>query len=133
MNSTFKSRSIDHMDDLYIQCSAKDPWRNKKYATIEKSNNLNRSHTQIEMPKCKILTSNCDWLRRCLAQRKSERPLTKSHSNVAYINNAMQHTQKSVNRNGTIARNHFRGVRGDYLDKQTKHFLLSMTVSIQFL
>lgn len=130
MNSTFKSHSTDHIDDLYIQRGISNTWRNNKYATIEKSQNLNhRSQQHLNMPKCKLLATNCEWLRRCVARRTPERPLTKSHSNVAYIHDKMQYTQKSVNRNGTIARHHFRGVPGEYLDKQTKHFLQSMTVS----
>lgn len=38
--------------------------------------------------------------------------------------------QKAINRNGTIARNQFRGIRRDVLESQTQHIIRSMTVSI---
>lgn len=37
--------------------------------------------------------------------------------------------QKAINRNGTIARNQFRGIRRDVLESQTQHIIRSMTVS----
>lgn len=135
MSSTFKSHSIDNFDHSYFQCAPNKTWHSNKYATIEKSQNFSyRSQQQLEMPKCKLFSANCDWLRRHFIQHNNvrpSRPLTRSQSNVAYSrSNVMQNAQKSINRNGTIARNHFRGVPGAYIDKQTKHFLLSMTVSI---
>lgn len=38
--------------------------------------------------------------------------------------------QKAINRNGTIARHQFRGIRRDVLESQTQHIIRSMTVSI---
>lgn len=37
--------------------------------------------------------------------------------------------QKAINRNGTIARNQFRGIRRDVLESQTQRIIRSMTVS----
>lgn len=41
--------------------------------------------------------------------------------------------RKPLNRNGSIVRNQFRGIRKDYLDTQTKLIIHSMTVSFIYL
>lgn len=107
-----------------------------KYATIEKCNSLNRSKSNQTLNE-RATIKKYDWLRKfSYKNQKSARHLIKSKSDAAANNSnnqIMQHTaNKSVNRNGTIARNQFRGVPGEFLAKQTRHFLLSMTVSIIF-
>lgn len=117
---------------------------NDKYATIEKCTNLNRSQSNATIKRFSFKNRNYDWLRPSSLdshKQKCVRHLIKSKSDAtANIekNNAMNpkpskimqnSSNKAVNRNGTIARNHFRGVPGEFLDKQTRHFLLSMTVS----
>lgn len=42
----------------------------------------------------------------------------------------MRQQSRAINRNGTIARNQFRGIRRDVLESQTQHIIRSMTVSI---
>lgn len=103
--------------------------RHIKYATLEKcSTSLIHLNDEDASKLTKQPKSKFEW---CKQFRRSARSLMKSKSDAASNKpRTMQYTNKSVNRNGTIARNHFRGVPGDFLDKQTKHFLLSMTVSI---
>lgn len=107
-----------------------DETRHMNYANVVKCNSLfhlnenaaNNTFGNVKQPKV-----NFEWYKQF---RRSARTLMKSKSDAASKGRTMQYTNKSVNRNGTIARNHFRGVPGDFIDKQTKHFLLSMTVSI---
>lgn len=120
---------------------------NDKYATIEKCTNLNRSQSNATIKRFSFKNKSYDWLHPFSLgshKQKCVRHLIKSKSDAtANIekDNAMNpkpskimqnNSNKAVNRNGTIARNHFRGVPGEFLDKQTRHFLLSMTVSKSF-
>lgn len=65
-------------------------------------------------------------------RKKGEKVLVKGYSDAVDTAATMQRyaSNRSVNRNGTIARNTFRGVPGNVLERQTKRFLQSMTVSI---
>lgn len=56
----------------------------------------------------------------------SAAPLQRCQSDVKVT----MRPQKAINRNGTIARNQFRGIRRDVLESQTQHIIRSMTVSI---
>lgn len=132
MNTSSIPHSINLIDDVTNQrCGVEQSHR--KYATLEKCNSL----VQFKENTATKSTANGNeskvnfvWYKQF---RRSARGLIKSKSDAAHkARNTMQYTNKSVNRDGTIARNHFRGVPGDFLDKTTKHFLLSMTVSIQF-
>lgn len=102
--------------------------KHKKYATIGKCNSLVQLNENATA-KPKERTVNFEWYKQF---RHNARTLMKSKSDVAtnMAQKTMQCPNKAVNRDGTIARNHFRGVPRDFLDKHTKHFLLSMTVSI---
>lgn len=127
--------------------------RHKKYATLEKCNslmNLNgnlaslarsattavnfewykqfRRNARVQMMKNKTKSTDAATASTAVAATSTAVTLRRSSSTMHY--NSDNNTTKSVNRDGTIARNHFRGVPGDFLDKHTKHFLLSMTVSI---
>lgn len=130
MSTSSIPRSYKLTNNVTCEQFASDS-RHKKYATLEKCNSLfqlNENATRSNANSKQ--TVNFDWYKQL---RCSARTLMKSKSDASQKARTMQCTNKSVNRNGTIARNHFRGVPGDFLDKQTKHFLLSMTVSIQFL
>lgn len=48
-------------------------------------------------------------------------PLTKFESDLLQ-------RRKAINRNGSIARNQFRGIKTEHLEKQTTHIIHSMTV-----
>lgn len=102
--------------------------RHKKYATIGKCNSLVQLNENATA-KPKEPKVNFEWYKQF---RRSGRMQMKSKSDAStnMARKPAQCTVKAVNRDGTIARNHFRGVPGDFLDKHTKHFLLSMTVSI---
>lgn len=108
-----------------------DDTRHMRYATVIKCNSLvhlnENAANDNTFGNVKQSKVNFEWYKQF---RRSARTLMKSKSDAASKVRTMQCTNKSVNRNGTIARNHFRGVPGDFLNKQTKHFLLSMTVSI---
>lgn len=111
------------------QFNGNDP-RHKKYATLEKCNSLvqfneNASTKTVQNQP----TINFEWYKQF--RRSAHQMLTKSKSDAAHSSRRMQHTNKSMNRNGTIAHNYFRGVPADFLDKHTKHFLLTMTVSMR--
>lgn len=121
---------------------------NDKCATIEKCTNLNRSQSNATIKRFSLRNNNYDWLRPFSLgshKQKCVRHLIKSNSDATANIEKMDamnpkpskilenNSNKAVNRNGTIARNHFRGVRGEFLDKQTRHFLLSMTVSKLYL
>lgn len=57
----------------------------------------------------------------------SAAPLQRCQSDVKVM---MMKPQKSINRNGTFARNQFRGIKRDVLESQTQRIIRSMTVSI---
>lgn len=113
----------------------------KKYATLEKCNSLVQLNTNAATVDADATAAatiangneskvNFEWYKQF---QRSARVLLKSKSDAACkARNTMQYTNKSVNRDGTIARNHFRGVPGEFIDKTTRHFLRSMTVSIHF-
>lgn len=104
-----------------------DP-RHKKYATLEKCNSLVQFNDTASKSMQIQPTANFEWYKQ---YQRSAQMLAKSKSDeAANPSRRMQRTNKSLNRNGTIARNYFRGVPADFLDKHTKHFLLTMTVSI---
>lgn len=52
-------------------------------------------------------------------------PLTRCESDQLQLER-----RKSINRNGTIARNQFRGIKREHLERQTKIIIHSMTVCI---
>lgn len=125
--------------------------RHKKYATLEKCNSLiNLNGNLTSLARSATTTAvNFEWYKQFRRNARMQTMKNKSKSTDAAAssaaavalrrssstmhynsNNSSNTTVKSVNRDGTIARNHFRGVPGDFLDKHTKHFLLSMTVSI---
>lgn len=113
--------SIGSVDDVTSKRQLADESRHHKYATIEKCKSF--SHFNANQPKV-----NFDWYKQL---RQNARVLMKSKSDASRHTRTMQHASKSVNRDGTIASNHFRGVPADFVDKQAKHFLVSMTVSIR--
>lgn len=116
----------------------------RKYDTLEKCNSLVQSKTNAATVDTvaaatatrSIANGNESKVNfECYKQfGRSARVLMKSKSDAVFkARNTMQYTNKSVNRDGTITRNHFRGVPGEFLDNTTKHFLRSMTVSIQYI
>lgn len=136
MSTSSIPRSINLIDNVKNgRCNVATSSHSRKYATLEKCNSLvqlkETTATERSIANGNETKVNFEWYKQF---RRSARCLMKSKSDAApKARNTMQYTNKSsVNRDGTIARNHFRGVPGDFLDKTTKHFLLSMTVSIQF-
>lgn len=148
MSTSSIPRSVNLIDDVSTEEQfTVDSSRRNKHAALEKCKSfvLLRSNTTNSVgyePKV-----NFQWYKQL---RRNARTLIKSKSDANIKSRKMQqreiqqpaplppppqqqYTNKSVNRNGTIARNHFRGVPGDFLEKQTRHFLLSMTVSILYL
>lgn len=137
----------DDDDDVASAAVVRKSRPHKKYATLEKCNsliNLNgnlaslarsatsaavnfewykqfRRNARVQMMKSRTKSTDAAPSTAAITLRRSSSTMQYNSSNTAV---------KAVNRDGTIARNHFRGVPGDFLDKHTKHFLLSMTVSI---
>lgn len=95
--------------------------RNARKQQMMKSKSIDAASTAAAGAKAATTTTGTP----ATLRRSSSTMQYDANSNAATTTN-----MKSVNRDGTIARNHFRGVPGDFLDKHTKHFLLSMTVSI---
>lgn len=144
MSTSSIPRSVNLIDDVSTEEQfTVDSSRRNKHAALEKCKSfvLLRSNTTNSVghePKV-----NFQWYKQL---RRNARTLIKSKSDANIKSRKMQqreiqpppppqqqYTNKSVNRNGTISRNHFRGVPGDFIEKQTRHFLLSMTVSILYL
>lgn len=129
MSTSSIPHSINLTGDVSSERFVGNSVKHHKYATLEKCNSLvqfNETATRSTIAKTNEPKVNFEWYKQF---RRSARVLMKSKSDAARKDHKMPHTNKSVNRNGTIARNHFRGVPGDFLDKTTKRFLLSMTVS----
>lgn len=144
--------SIPHSADLVdnvprgqqqqFNTSVDDSRHYERNAALEKCKsavNLNRNASKLNR---KVSNVNFEWYKQL---RRNARTLIKSKSDATIKPYKMQqqqqeqqrqrqlaqeHTNKSVNRNGTISRNHFRGVPAAFIEKRTRHFLLSMTVSI---
>lgn len=127
--------SVDWNDN--VKCTVQ--FKNK-YATIDRIDKLPKKQSKLKsltfLRKFNKFTDYDRWHR---DQRPQRNLLVKSVSDAQVASGTMKKTldrggnNRSVNRDGSIARNTFRGVPGDILDKQTKRFLLSMTVSIHFL
>lgn len=161
MSTSSVSHSIELDDDVLAAAAAasttQKPIKHKKYATLEKCNSLihlNGNLTALAR-SATATTVNFEWYKQFQRNARTQMMKSKSidantainrsastmqynksncnnHSNNSNDNNHGMINNKSVNRDGTIARNHFRGVPGNFLDKHTKHFLLSMTVSIAY-
>lgn len=155
MSTPSVPHSIELDDDVASAAVAtRQKRRLKKYATLEKCNSLiNLNGNLASLARSATTAVNFEWYKQFrrnarvqMMKNKTKSTdaaaptattstavvaLRRSSSTMQYnSNNSSTTTVKSVNRDGTIARNHFRGVPGDFLDKHTKHFLLSMTVSI---
>lgn len=130
MNSSVRTHSIDYINDVNDKCGS-NWFVRRKYATIEKINTSSQSDENLAKFKQIFFLNNHDWFQNITSNHIKRDQVSVNRKGDAAKYRTMQYTNKSVNRNGTIARNHFRGVPADYLHKQTKHFLLSMTVSIR--
>lgn len=85
----------------------------RKYATLSKCSDFKpRERATLCWPKLKR-RSNSVQLHRCQSDA------------------AAMKSQAAINRNGTIARNHFRGISREIIERQTQRIILSMTVSIR--
>lgn len=146
MSTPSVPHSIELDDDVAAAASARQSKKQKKYATLEKCNSLvNLNGNLNSLARSATTSVNFEWYKQFRrnarmqmmkskstdAASSAAATLRRSSSTMQYTGNSTTTNTKSVNRDGTIARNHFRGVPGDFLDKHTKHFLLSMTVSIR--
>lgn len=152
MSTSSVPHSIELDDDVVASASsaaARQSHKHKKYATLDKCNSLvNLNGNLAPLARSATTAVKFEWYKQFRRNARTQMmkskstdaaskaaaaaaSLRRSSSTMHYnSNNASTTNIKSVNRDGTIARNHFRGVPGDFLEKHTKHFLLSMTVSI---
>lgn len=72
--------------------------------------------------------SKDDYCDAVVDRRSSAVPLQRCQSDFKVT----MKPQRAINRNGTIARNQFRGIRRDVLESQTQRIIRSMTVSILY-
>lgn len=139
MSTSSIPHSINSIDDASREQFNGNKSRHNTYACLEKCKSFDHLKRNGTNPVGKEPKVSFQWYKQL---RRNARTLMKSKSDASIKPRTMQrqqqqqhqqqaeYTNKSVNRNGTIARNHFRGVPGDFLEKQTRHYLLSMTVSI---
>lgn len=121
--STFSIPRLFGCNDVNDGTSTKRNSIDGKYATLTKCNSLSFNNSGF----FNTIRRNSNELVNNLNQQKKSLRLQRCQSDAF----AMQ-AKNSINRNGTIARNQFRGIRRDILAKHTDQFIQSMTVSTEF-
>lgn len=105
--------AIESKSNTSVTAKSMDSWHRRQSFGYASMRARSRDDYYCDVVVGRRMTSN------------SATPLQRCQSDVKVT----MKPQKAINRNGTIARNQFRGIRRDVLESQTQHIIRSMTVS----